>query len=164
MSSDKCPPQFVFEIMTAQTARAFLAGTETSEETAARMSEVFADLYDTALLADDLIKAIERILVFIESVNVSDVDLLFEAFIYYTANFENPRTKRNKAPLFGGLLKGRPRDPQRAMIASRNFSTYAFGVGQGKAPLKPEDWTPESEKELEPIMSRLFPKADPAAA
>ncbi len=164
MSSDKCPPQFVFEMMTAQTAREFIAGSETSEETAARIAEAFSGLYDTALLADDLIKAIERILTFIESVNVTDVDLLFESFIYYTANFEDPRTKRNKAPLFGGLLKGRPRDPTRALIASRNFSTYAFGIGQGKAPLKPEDWTPESEKEMEPIMSRLFPKAEPATA
>lgn len=163
MSSDKCPPQFVFEMITAQTARSFLSGTETSEETALRMSEAFADLYDTALLADDLIKALERILVFIESVNISDVDLMFESFIYYTANFENPRAKRNKAPLFGGLLKGRPRDPARAMIAARNFSTYAFAIGQGKAPLKPEEWTPDAEKEMEPIMSRLFPKPEGAA-
>jgi hypothetical protein len=164
LSSDKCPPQFVFEMITAQTARAFLSGSETSEETAARLAEAFADLYDTTLLADDLIKAIERILVFIESVNISDVDLLFESFIYFTANFENPRAKRNKAPLFGGLLKGRPRDPTRALTAARNFSTYAFAIGQGKAPRKPEDWTPESEKEMEPVMSRLFPKAEPASA
>lgn len=164
MSSDNAPPQFVFDMAAAQTARNFLVGNVPAEEVAENMAAAFQDLYGTEHLADDLIKAVERILVFIESVNISDVDLLLHSFIYFTANFENLRAPRNKRPLFGGLLKARPRDPARAQHAAKNFSTYAFGIAQGKAPLKPEEWTPESEDELESIMTILFPKADPNAA
>ncbi len=164
MSSDKGPPQFVFDMMVAQTARRFLSGTDAAEEVADAMAASFDEIYDTDQLSVDLIKGVERILVFIESVNVDDVDMLLHAFVYYTANYENLRTKRNKAPLFGGLLKGRPRDPLRAVNAAKNFSTYAFGVAQGKAPPLPEDWTHESEEEMEEIMTILFPKPDPNAA
>jgi len=164
VSNENAPPQFVFDMAAAQTARNFLSGTAPAEEVAERMAAGFEALYDTGQLADDLIKAVERLLVFIESVNISDVDLLLHSFIYYTANFENLRTPRNKRPLFGGLLKPRPRDAARSQNAAKNFSTYAFGIGQGKAPLKPEEWTPESEEEMESIMTILFPKPDPNAA
>ena len=159
LNSGKCPPQFVFEMMAAQATRRFLEGQESAEDIVAAIVVSFAEDYDTDGLDQDLIKAMERILVFIESVEVSDIDLLLLSYIWHQINYEDLVTKRNKKPLFGGLLKGRARQSDRVYLTAKNFKTYTFAVGNGKTALKPDDWTPHSEPEFEPVLKHLFPDA-----
>lgn len=159
LNSGKCPPQFVFEMMAAQATRTFLEGNDGADDIVAAMAVQFADQYDTEGLAIDLVKAMERILIFIESVEISDIDLMLQSYIWFQANYEDLVTKRNKKPLFGGLLKGRAKQSDRVYLTAKNFKTYAFAIGNGKAALKPEEWGPASETEFEPVMKILFPAA-----
>ena len=110
LNSGKCPPQFVFEMMAAQATREFLEGQESAEDIVARIAASFTELYDTEGLESDMIRSMERILVFIESVEVSDIDLMLLSYIWFQINYEDLVNKRNKKPLFGGLLReGRSR-------------------------------------------------------
>lgn len=159
LNSGKCPPQFVFEMMAAQATRKFLEGNESAEDIVALIVASFVEQYDTEGLDVDLIKAMERILVFIESVEINDIDLMLLSYVWFQANYEDLVTKRNKKPLFGGLLKGRAKQSDRVYLTAKNFKTYAFAIGNGKAALKPEEWEPSSEVEFEPVMQALFPEA-----
>lgn len=98
--------------------------------------------------------AIERIMTFIGSVNISDIDLALLSFIYFRVNFKDAQTKR---PLFGGLLKPRPKESSRSYFAGKAFMSYTYAVGSNAIPIKPETWSPSEEIELEPIMKILFP-------
>lgn len=157
-NSGKCPPQFVFEMIAAQATRIFLSRDEDAESVAEELTVAFKDLYDTDALQDDLVQAIERLLVFIESVDVDDVDLLLSSYVWYTANYEGLSTKRKKKALIGSPLKGRPRETARVYSTAKNFKTYTYAVGAKTAPPRPSDWEPTQEVEFESIFSRLFPE------
>jgi hypothetical protein len=101
----------------------------------------------------------ERVLVFIESVEVSDIDLMLLSYIWFQINYEDLVNKRNKKPLFGGLLKGRAKQSDRVYLTAKNFKTYAFALGNGKVALKPDDWDMTAEIEFEPVLKLLFPDA-----
>lgn len=159
LHSGKCPPQFVFEMMAAQATRLFLEDNESADVIAATMAAAFSDQYDIEGLEVDLIKAMERVLTFIESVEISDIDLLLLSYVWFQINYEDLVTKRNKKPLFGGLLKGRAKQTDRVYLTAKNFKTYTFAIGNGKAALKPEEWQPTDEPEFEPILKVLFPAA-----
>lgn len=159
LNSGKCPPQFVFEMLAAQATRQFLEGQESAEEIVARIIASFSDQYDVEGLESDIIRSMERILVFIESVEVSDIDLMLLSYIWFLINYEDLVTKRNKKPLFGGLLKGRPKQTDRVYLTAKNFKTYAFALGNGKVALKPDDWDMTSEVEFEPVLKLMFPDA-----
>lgn len=159
LNSGKCPPQFVFEMLAAQATRQFLEGQESAEEIVARIIANFSDHYDVEGLESDIIRSMERILVFIESVEVSDIDLMLLSFIWFLINYEDLVTKRNKKPLFGGLLKGRPKQTDRVYLTAKNFKTYAFALGNGKVALKPDDWDMTTEVEFEPVLKLMFPDA-----
>lgn len=157
LSTEKCPAQFVFEMMVAQMTRIFLEGEQPAEEIATDIAAAFADNYDTDGLANDLIKATERVLAFIESVEISDIDLILLSYIWFQMNYEDLVNKRNKKPMFGGLLKGRPKQSDRVYLTAKNFKTYAFALGTDKVAIMPEDWDPADETEFEPVMKVLFP-------
>lgn len=157
LNSGKCPPQFVFEMMAAQMTRIFLEGDESAEDIAAGIVASFADQYDTEGLENDLIKATERLLAFIESVEISDIDLILLSYIWFQMNYEDLVNKRNKKPMFGGLLKGRPKQSDRVYLTAKNFKTYAFALGTDKVALMPDEWEPSSETEFEPVVKVLFP-------
>jgi hypothetical protein len=159
LNSGKCPPQFVFEILAAQATREFLEGQETAEEIVARIVASFGDVYDVEGLESDLIRSMERLLVFIESVEVSDIDLMLLSYIWFQINYEDLVNKRNKKPLFGGLLKGRAKQSDRVYLTAKNFKTYAFALGNGKVALKPDDWDMTTEVEFEPVLKQLFADA-----
>jgi len=159
LNSGKCPPQFVFEMMVAQATRRFLEGNDSADDIVTLVASSFADQYDTEGLDLDLIKAMERVLTFIESVEISDIDLMLQSYIWFQINYEDLVNKRNKKPLFGGLLKGRPKLSDRVYLTAKNFKTYAFAIGNGKAALRPEDWEPTAEPEFEPVLKVLFPEA-----
>jgi hypothetical protein len=159
LNSGKCPPQFVFEMLAAQATREFLEAQETAEEIVARIVASFTDIYDVEGLESDLIRSMERILVFIESVEVSDIDLMLMSYIWFQINYEDLVSKRNKKPLFGGLLKGRAKQSDRVYLTAKNFKTYAFALGNGKVALKPDDWDMTTEVEFEPILKPMFPDA-----
>jgi hypothetical protein len=156
-NAGKHPPQFVFDMIVAQTARAFLEGYSAAEDLAKMEAEKFSALYDIEGLEVDVLSGVERFLVFIGSVEISDVDLILSSFIWYSANFENLTTARKKKSLFGNPLKGRPKAPARVFNAASAFKTYAYGVGSRKAPVRPVDWTPKDEVEFEAIFSLLYP-------
>jgi hypothetical protein len=159
LNSGKCPPQFVFEMLAAQATREFLEEQETAEEIVARIVANFSDMYDVEGLESDLIRSMERVLVFIESVEVSDIDLMLLSYIWFQINYEDLVNKRNKKPLFGGLLKGRAKQSDRVYLTAKNFKTYAFALGNGKVALKPDDWDMTTEAEFEPVLKLLFPDA-----
>ena len=161
--TDKCPPQFVFEIILAQATRAFLAGDEGAEEICGRIAESFDETYDTDALYVDLIEGVERLLIFIESVEISDVDLFLYSFMWFSCNFESVSVKRKKKPLFGGLLKGRPKAIARVYTAALSFKTYTYAVGSGKVTVRPDEWKPEDEEEFAPVFQALFPVVDPSS-
>lgn len=156
LNSGKCPPQFVFEMMAAQMTRIFLEGDESADEIATDISAAFADQYDVEGLENDLVKATERLLAFIESVEISDVDFILLAYIWFQMNYEDLTTQRNKKPMFGGLLKGRPKQSDRVYLTAKNFKAFAFAIGNDKIQLMDEDWEPSSEKEFEPVVKILF--------
>lgn len=159
-TSGKCPPQFVFEMMIAQATRLFLLDQKSAEEIVDELAVSFAELYDIDALANDLLKGIERFLVFIDSVKVDDVDLMLLSYIWYTANYENLTTKRKKKPLIGNPLKGKPRMTSRDYNAASAFKTYAYAVGSNNAPVRPSEWTPQDEVEFESVFTLLFPEED----
>lgn len=158
LNSGKCPPQFVFEIMVAQMTRVFLEGEQSADEIAAAITASFEDEYDTEGLENDLIKATQRVLAFIESVEISDIDLILLSYIWYQINYEDLVTKRNKKPFLGGLLKGRAKQSDRVYLTAKNFKTYAFAVGNEKVALMPDDWDPATEEEFAPVLSVLMPE------
>jgi hypothetical protein len=161
MSDDKCPPQFIFEMAAAQATRLFLNGLEPAEDIINRIALGLLEHYQDETLSADLTSAVERIMTFIGSVEISDVDLILLSFIYFRANFEDGHTKRNKRPLFGGLLKPRPKESSRSYFAGKSFMSYTYAVGANAAPIRPEAWSPQDEIELEPIMKVLFPPPPP---
>ncbi len=161
MSGDKCPPQFVFDIAAAQVTRLFINDAGTVEDIVAAMAGSLGELYDQDDLSEDLMSAVERIMIFIGSVEISDVDLMLFSFIYYRANYDDLKTKKNKKPLFGGLLKGRPKEASRGYFAAKAFSSFAYAVGSKAAPAKPDAWTPDEEVELESVMKIIFPPPPP---
>ena len=156
-NSGKCPPQFVFEMIAAQTARLFITSDKEAEEVAAEFSVAFEEIYDTDALQADLVQAVERLLVFIESVEVDDIDRLLSSYVWFVANYENLTTKRKKKALIGSPLKGRPRESNRVYTTAKNFKTYTYGVGSKTAPHLPVEWEPTQEVEFDSIFSRLFP-------
>ena len=157
-NSGKCPPQFVFEMIAAQATRVFLSRDDDADTIADEFTGSFADLYDTEALQSDLIQAIERLLVFIESVEIDDVDRLLLSYIWYTANYESLTIKRKKKALIGSPLKGRPRETARVYSTGKNFKTFTYAVGSKTAPPRPAEWEPTQEVEFETIFSRLFPE------
>jgi len=157
VSSNKCPPQFIFEIAAAHATRLFLKDEGTAQEIVASLVLALQESYDAEDLQHDLISAIERILVFMDSVEISDIDLMLTSFIYYRCNYDDLKTKKNKKPMFGTLLKGGPKDPARAYSASKTFASYVYATGSKAAPAKPDDWSPSREVELNPVLSSLIP-------
>ncbi len=157
-NKDNCPPQFVFEMMVAQAARRFLTEDNAAEDIVAEITKGFEELYCTDALETDLIDALERLFGFIQSVEITDVDLLLMSYIWFVANFESVRVERKKKFLFGNPLKGKPRLLARVYSLTTNFRTYATLVGQGHAPVRPDSWKPDDEEEFESVFSILFPK------
>lgn len=157
-NSGKCPPQFVFEMIAAQSTRLFLTRDEEAEAIAVELTEAFDDIYDTEALQADLVQAIERLLVFIESVEIDDVDRLLLSYVWYAANYESLTVKRKKKALIGSPLKGRPRESNRVYATAKNFKTYTYAVGSKTAPPRPAEWEPTQEVEFETVFSRLFPE------
>ena len=145
-NAGKHPPQFVFDMIVAQIARAFLEGYVSAED-----------------LEADILGGVERFLIFIESVEISDVDLILSSFVWFSANYENLTTLRKKKPMFGNPLKGKPKQTSRVFAAASSFKTYAYGVGSRKAPVRPPEWKPEDEVEFESIFSRLYPPPEEPA-
>ncbi len=162
-SKDNCPPQFVFEIMVAQAARRFLTEDNSAEDIVAEIVKSFEELYSTDALETDMIDALERLFGFIQSVEISDLDLMLMSYIWFCANYESLRVERKKKQLFGNPLKGKPRLLARVYTLTTNFRTYATSVGQGHAPLRPESWNTEDEVEFSSIFAPLFPKPDKRA-
>ena len=157
-NKDSCPPQFVFEMMVAQAARRFLSEDNTAEDIVAEIVAGFSEQYSDDALETDMIDALERLFGFIQSVQITDVDLMLISYIWFCANYESLQVERKKKFLFGNPLKGKPRLLARVYTLTTNFRSYATSVGQGHAPLRPESWKPEDEVEFEPIFSVLFPK------
>ena len=158
------PPQYVFELTAVQAVRKFLAIDAQAEDIAAIYANALEPLYNTAELAEDIIRYIENTLKFIASVEISDVDLLLESYQYYICNYENLQTKRNKKPLFRSLLKGQDYDKLRVYKASKALLVYVYGMRANTSPLKPETWTPAEEEEFQPIIELIMPKETPPAA
>jgi len=154
----KCPPQFAFEMMVAQATRMFLFEGHEAEAAALEMSERFEDLYDNEDLFKDLSDGMERLVVYIGSVELSDVDLFLLSFIWFKANFEAINTPRKKKGLFANPLKGQPKRTDRCYQTALAFKGYATAVGNKIAPIKPDEWKPTSEEEFSSIFSLLFPK------
>ena len=73
---ENAPPQFVFEMIAVQATRHFLSDAFFVQDVAADYAARFADLYSTDHLEEDILQAIDRIVTFIGSVKISDVDLL----------------------------------------------------------------------------------------
>ena len=161
-NKDNCPPQFVFEIMVAQAARRFLSEDNSAEDIVAEIVKAFEELYSSDALETDMIDGLERLFGFIQSVEISDLDLMLMSYIWFSANYESLRVERKKKQLFGNPLKGKPRLLARVYTLTTNFRTYATSVGQGHAPLRPESWKPEDEVEFASVFSLLFPKPDDA--
>ena len=156
-ATDNCPPQFVFEMIAAQATRQFLNNASLVEDVAADYAGRFSDLYSPAMLEDDILQAIDRLITFIGSVQISDVDLLLSSYIWYTANYDRNNVKRKKKPLFGNPLKGQPREMARVYNTAVAFKAYAFSMSAKKVPVKPSEWKPEDEVEFESIFQRLYP-------
>jgi signal transduction histidine kinase len=76
-------------------------------------AEKFSTLYDIEDLEADILGGVERFLIFIESVEISDVDLILSSFVWFSANYENLTTLRKKKPMFGNPLKGKPKPTSR---------------------------------------------------
>jgi hypothetical protein len=161
-NSGKCPPQFVFEILTAHALRSYLSSNDSLDDIVEKLALDFSELYDKADLADDLFQSVKRAMVFLGSVEVDDVDLLLMSFIWYTVNYESFGIKRNKSPLFGGLLKGRAKSEQRVFFSTKAIKDFAYGLRSGRAPIKPSSWEAEQEEEFKPIFSIIYPKDDEA--
>lgn len=157
MSSNKCPPQFIFEIAAAQATRLFIKDEGTADDIIETIALALEETYDGEDLRKDLMSAVERIMVFMDSVEISDVDLMLSSFIYYRCNYDDLKTRKNKKPLFGNILKGALKEPARAYNASKSFASYVYGMGNKVAPTKPDDWTTADEVELEPVLSALIP-------
>jgi len=158
------PPQYVFELTAVQAARKFLAIDAQAEGIAAIYANALEPLYNTAELAEDIIRYIQNTMKFIASVEISDVDLLLESYQYYICNYENLQTKRNKKPLFRSLLKGQEYDKLRVYKASKALLVYVYGMRANTSPLKPGTWTPAEEEEFQPIFELIMPKETPPAA
>lgn len=155
MAVDKAPPQFVFEIIATEAIRMFIKADFSLEDVAEMYADRFNDLYDTTKLAEDIMKYVDLILKFLNSVDISDTDLILNSFIYFAVNYEKLNVKRNKKPLFRSLLKGQDADQFRAYKGSKGFTAYVYGMRANASPLKPEDWDPMSEVEFAPIFTRL---------
>jgi hypothetical protein len=155
---NNCPPQFVFEMIIAQVARRFLSEDKAAEEIVAETVEAFSDLYSILDLDSDLLGGLERLFGFIESVQITDVDLMLLSFIWYSANYEKLDLKRKKKPLFGNPLKGQPRLTARVYNSAVAFKAFAYAMGANKAPIKPTEWKPTDEVEFESIFALLFPE------
>ena len=156
-NTGKHPPQFVFDIIVAQTTRAFLHDGGSPADLAKIETEQFASMYDVEDLEKDIASGIERFLAFIDSVEISDVDLLLNSFTWFAANYEDLKTARKKKAIFGSPLKGRPKNPSRVFASASLLKSYTYAVGAGKAPKFPADWTQDSEVEFEAIFSLLSP-------
>lgn len=163
-NAGKHPPQFVFDMIVAQTSREFLQGYSDAEDLAKIAAEKFSTLYDIEDLEADILGGVERFLVFIDSVDISDVDLILSSFVWYSANYENLTTARKKKPMFGNPLKGKPKSSSRVFASASSFKTYAYGVGSRKAPSRPAEWKPEDELEFESIFSLLYPPPEESVA
>ena len=169
MSSEhkgKHPPQFVFEMNVAEAARAYLEDKAPAEEVAQELAKKFAAQYDIEGLQEDILKGVVRFFVFIDSVEISDVDLLLSQFVWYVANYENLTTARKKKGLFNNPLKGRPKDSSRVFNAASSLKSFTYAVSAKKAPIRPVEWTPAEEVDFEPVFSLLYapqPEADDEA-
>lgn len=155
MAVDKAPPQFVFEVIATEAARMFIKADFSLEDVGEMYADRFSDLYDTTNLSEDIVKFVELVLKFLNSVDISDTDLILISFIYYAVNFEKLNVKRNKKPMFRNLLKGQDSDQFRAYKGSKSFTAYVYGMRANASPLKPEDWDPMAEVEFAPIFTRL---------
>jgi hypothetical protein len=158
MAANNTPPQVVFELVAIEAIRKFLTVDIEPEKVAEYYVSLIADQYDTDDLVQDTLALLEKLLKFISSVEISDVDLLLRSYQYFTCNFEKIGVKRNKKPLFRSLLKGNPLDSTRVYKASKSFVAYAYGMRSATSPLKPEEWTYEEEVEFAPIFDAIIPK------
>lgn len=157
MASNNTPPQFIFEIVAIEAIRKYLSVDLAPEDVTAYYASMIEDQYDIDDLPGDMLALLEKILVFINSVEISDVDLLLVSYQYFICNFEKIGTKRNKKPMFRSILKGQPLDTTRVYKASKSFVSYAYGMRSGVSPLKPEEWTPAEEVELAPVFDVIIP-------
>lgn len=163
-NTGKHPPQFVFDMIIAQASRVFLQNGESAEDLAKAEAAKFAALYDVEGLETDIVGGIERFMAFIDSVDISDVDLILSSFVWFVANYEDLNTARKKKPMFGNPLKGKPKSPSRVFSAASLFKTYTYAVGSRKAPIRPADWKPEHEVEFSPVFSLLYPAGEKQVA
>jgi hypothetical protein len=157
MAANNTPPQCVFEIVAVEAIRKYLAIEATPEEVTSYFSSVISDQYDIDNLSSDMLTFLDKILTFINSVEISDVDLLLQSYQYFVCNFEKIGTKRNKKPMFRSILKGQPLDSTRVYKASKSFVGYTYGMRSDVSPLKPEEWTPAAEVEFAPIFTAILP-------
>jgi len=158
MPSNNTPPQYVFEIIAVEAIRKYLSVDLPPEDVTAYYASTVIDQYDIDNLADDMLGLLEKILVFVNSVEISDIDLLLQSYQYFVCNYEKIGTKRNKKPMFRSILKGQPLDNTRVYKASKSFVSYAYGMRSAVSPLKPEEWTPADEVEFAPIFAAILPQ------
>ena len=158
MVANNTPPQYVFEIVTVEAIRKYLSVDLTPEEITEYYAALMEEQYDIDNLAADMLSLLEKILVFVNSVEITDIDLLLLSYQYFVCNFEKIGTKRNKKPMFRSILKGQPLDTTRVYKASKSFVSYAYGMRSSVSPLKPEEWTPADEPEFAPIFEAILPK------
>ena len=153
MAANNTPPQYVFEIVAIEAIKKFLAVDVPPEEVAKFFAALMAEQYDTDDLAADM--------TFINSVEISDIDLLLESYIFFICNYEKIGMKRNKKPMFRSILKGQALDKTRVYKASKSFVAYAYGMRSEVSPLKPDIWTIADEIEFAPIFEVIRPPVNP---
>ncbi len=161
MAANNTPPQCVFEIVSIEAIKKFLAVDVAPEEVAQFFAALMAEQYDTDDLAADILALLEKILTFINSVEISDIDLLLESYLYFVCNYEKIGMKRNKKPMFRSILKGQALDKARVYKASKSFVAYAYGMRSEVSPLKPDIWTIAEEVEFAPIFDVIRPPVNP---
>jgi hypothetical protein len=159
MASSNTPPQYVFELVAVEAVRKFLTAELPVEDIAFYLASTLSGQYNTDQLSKDIAEFVDKTLIFINSIEVSDVDLLLESYQYFACNYEKFTVKRNKKPLFRSLLKGQSLDTTRVYKASKAFVAYVYGLRSAVSPLKPEGWTPEDEVEFAPIFKAILAPA-----
>jgi len=160
MAANNTPPQYVFEIVTIEAIKKFISLDVEPAEVAKFFADLMSEQYDTDDLATDILALLEKILIFINSVEITDIDLLLESYVYFACNYEKIGVKRNKKPLFRSILKGQPLDKTRVYKGSKSFVGYTYGMRSTASPLKPETWSVADELEFSQIFDVIRPPLD----
>lgn len=166
------PPQFVFDIAAAKAAHDFMEQDALAKDIVEAMVGALEPLFDTSELAEDVLEAIRRYLLFISSRQITNLPWFLMSFVWYRSNYENPIVRRTKTPLFeDGRVRAAPSpglgETSRVLNAAKALRAYADAVHKNLLPARPKEWTPTDEVAFSPLMDILFVQewaADPVAA